>query len=73
VPIAEAAIARGVGHLIDTPESLAVLKEAAEPDVQPGTKNLRSVRVRRGAPWLRLDVNLRTYAEAERERLRKVA
>jgi hypothetical protein len=72
-PVAEEALARGIGFPIDSPDGAAVLREAAEPEIAPGARNFRPTRIRRGPPWTRLNVNLFAFVEAERDRLRRVA
>jgi hypothetical protein len=68
-PVAEEAISRGIGFPVNTPEGAAILQEARAHDVEPGMRNVRSTRVRRGPPWTRLAVNLYEWTQAERQRL----
>ena len=69
-PVAEEAIARGMGFPADSAEGLAIIREAQAPDIDAGAVNLRSTRVRRGPPWTRLNMNLHAWVEAERQRQR---
>ena len=69
VPVAEAAIAMGIGFPPDSAEAIAIMREAQGPEPPDYAKNQRTTVVRRHPPWTDVGVNLHAHVEAERQRL----